>query len=90
MTKTDLIAAVTEKSGASKKDTAAVIESTLQVITDTLKSGDKVIITGFGTFETTKKEARTGRNPHTGETIDIPARISPKFKPGSVLKNAVK
>lgn len=90
MNKVELIEAVASKSEISKKDVEKVINAFTNVVTDTLVDGDKVAITGFGTFEVAERAARTGRNPKTGESIEIQASKSPKFKCGKALKDAVK
>ena len=89
MNKTELIAAVAEKTGMSKKDTEAVISATLGTITAALHEEEKVQLMGFGSFEVKKRAARTGRNPSTGEPMDIPAARLPAFKAGKALKDAV-
>ena len=89
MNKTELIAAVAEKSGLSKKDSEAAVVATIAAITDALKAEDKVQIVGFGSFEVKKRAAHTGRNPRTKEPIEIPASAVPVFKAGKALKDAV-
>lgn len=89
MNKAELITAVAEKSGFSKKDTEKVLNSTLETITETLKDGDKVQLVGFGVFETKDRAARIGRNPRTKEEIQIPASRIPVFKAGKALKDVV-
>ncbi len=89
MNKTELVAAVAEKAGMSKKDTEKVIAGVFDVIGEALAQGDKVQIAGFGGFEVKAREARTGRNPKTGETIEIPASKAPVFKAGKALKDKV-
>ena len=89
MNKTELIAAAAEKAGLSKKEAEAVITATLDAITAALKEGDKVQLVGFGSFEVKKRAARTGLNPRTKETIEIPASAVPTFKAGKALKDAV-
>ncbi len=89
MNKTELIAAVAEKSGLSKKDAERVINATVDTITEAMVNCDKVQLTGFGIFETKYREARTGRNPLTKEAIQIPATLVPVFKPSKALKDAV-
>lgn len=89
MNKNELIAAAAESSGLTKKDTEAALKAFVDVITDSLKKGDKVQIVGFGTFEVSERAAREGRNPHTGETMQIAASKAPKFKAGKALKDAV-
>lgn len=90
MNRTDLIAAIAEKAGMTKKDAEAALSATLEAITNTLKKGDKVQLVGFGTFETRKRAAREGRNPQSGAKIKIAATTSPVFKAGKALKDAVK
>ena len=89
MNKTELIAAVAESAGLTKKDTERVVNAAIDAITAALVKGEKVQISGFGTFETKDREARIGRNPHTSETIDIPATRVPGFKPSKALKDIV-
>ena len=89
MNKTELIAAVAEKAGIAKKDAEKAVNATLDAITETMVAGDKVQLVGFGTFETHRREARTGRNPRTKEAFEIPASTVPAFKPGKALKDQV-
>lgn len=89
MTKPELVSAMSEKTGVSKKDAAASIDAFVEIISDVLKHGDKLQLVGFGTFEVSERAARTGRNPQTCEDIKIPAAKIPKFKAGAALKNAV-
>ena len=89
MNKTELIAAVAEKTGMTKKDAEAVIGATLDTITEALTNGDKVQVAGFGIFEVKTREARTGRNPRTGETMEIAASKVPSFKAYNGLKDSV-
>ena len=89
MNKTELIAAVAEKAGLSKKDAEKALNATIDTIADALAAGDKVQLVGFGGFETKKREARMGRNPRTKETIQIPASCIPVFKAGKALKDKV-
>jgi len=89
LTKQDLIDVVSEKAGLTKKDTAAVVDAILETVTDSLKRGEKVSLVGFGTFEAKMRKAREGRNPATGESIQIPARTVPSFKAGRALKDAL-
>ena len=89
MNKAELIAAVAEKTGMSKKDTEAVIAATLNTITEALAEEEKVQLVGFGSFEVKKREARTGLNPTTLEKIELPASKAPVFKAGKALKDAV-
>jgi DNA-binding protein HU-beta len=90
MNKGDLIEAIAKGADLSKADADRALNATLDAITKTLKKGDKVTIPGFGTFSVTKRAARTGRNPATGETIKIKAKKNAKFKAGSALSDAVK
>ena len=89
MNKTELIAAVAEKTGMTKKDAERVINATLETVTASMVAGDKVQISGFGIFEVKAREARVGRNPRTKETIQIPATKLPAFKAAKALKDAV-
>lgn len=90
MNKDALVAAIAEKTDLSKKDVEAVIETMTETVTKALKSGEKVTLTGFGTFRASKRAAREGINPQTKERITIPAMTVPKFTAGKVLKEAVK
>ena len=90
MTKADLINSIAEKAECTKKDADKALTAVLGAITDALESGDKVAISGFGTFEVRDRAARKGRNPQTGEEIEIKASKTPAFKPGKQLKDAVK
>ena len=89
MTKVELIAAVAESAGLSKKDAEKAVNGTLNAITEALKQGDKVSLVGFGTFEVRERPERKGRNPQTKEEITIPASKLPAFKAGKALKDAV-
>ena len=89
MNKTELIAAIAEKSGITKKDAERVLAATVETITAAMAKGDRVQLSGFGIFETKKREARTGRNPHTKETIQIAASTVPVFKAAKNLKDTV-
>ena len=89
MNKTELIAAVAEKAGLTKKDAERVINATVEAITESLVKGDKVSVSGFGIFEVKTREARVGRNPRTKETIQIPATRLPAFKASKTLKDSV-
>ena len=88
MTKSELVSAVAEKAGIRKKDAEASLNAFISVVTETLKKGDKVEIRGFGTFLMKERAPRTARNPRTGEKVDVPAKLSPAFKPGKDLKDA--
>ena len=89
MNKVQLIAAVAEKTGLSKKDSEKALAAVLDTIKETLVKGDKIALIGFGTFEVRARNARTGRNPHTNKTIQIPASKQPAFKAGKALKDAI-
>lgn len=89
MNKSELIAAMAEKSSLSKKDCETALDAFIAATGDALKSGDKVQLVGFGSFEVKERAARTGRNPRTNEPMDIPASKLPTFKPGKALKEAV-
>ena len=89
MNKAELINAVAEKAGLSKKDTETVVNATIDVIAGALADGDKVQLVGFGSFEVKKRAERVGRNPKTKETIEIPASKVPVFKAGKALKDIV-
>lgn len=89
MNKNDLVAAMAEKSGLSKKNCEAALGVFVESIEDALKNGDKVHLVGFGTFEVKERAARVGRNPRTKEPVDIPASKHPTFKPGKALRETV-
>ena len=89
MTKKEFYDATAEKAHASKKDTAAILDAALAVFESAMISGDKLALTGIGTFEVSEKGERTARNPRSGETITVPASRSVKFKAGKTLKDAV-
>lgn len=89
MNKTELIAAAAESTGLTKKDTERVFNAAIDAITASLVNGDKVAISGFGAFEVKNRDARVGRNPHTKETIEIPATRVPQFKASKALKDAI-
>ncbi|MDR1588998.1 MAG: HU family DNA-binding protein [Oscillospiraceae bacterium] len=89
MNKTELITAVSDSSGLTKKDSEKAYAAIFGAISDALKSGDRVQIIGFGTFEVRDRAARVGKNPATGAKLDIPAAKYPAFKAGKALKDAV-
>ena len=89
MKKTDLIAAVAEQSGLSKKDVEKAINATIDTIIKAVADGDKIQLTGFGTFEQRQRNARTGVDPRTGNSIEIPASKVPAFKAGKGFKDIV-
>ena len=89
MNKSELIDAIAKETGLSKKDSGKAVDAFVDTVTKALKKKDKVQLIGFGTFETAKRAARTGKNPQTGAAIKIPASVAPKFKAGKALKDAV-
>ena len=89
MNKTELIAIAAENAGLTKKDTERVLNAAIDAITLALVKGDKVQLSGFGTFEAKDREARVGRNPHTKEAIEIPATRVPSFKASKALKDTL-
>ncbi|WP_407354454.1 HU family DNA-binding protein [Luteimonas sp. R10] len=89
MKKSDLNEKVADKCGLSKADATAAVDTVFDAITQALGRGDSVAIAGFGSFEVRERAARTGRNPRTGEEIQIPAAKNPAFKAGKALKDAV-
>ncbi len=89
MNKTELVAAVADKAGLTKKDAEAAVKAFTDVVSAQLKKGDKVQLVGFGTFEVSKRAAREGRNPQTGDVMKIAASKAPKFKAGKALKDLV-
>ena len=89
MNRTELVAAIAERAEISKKDSEKAVKAFIDVVTEELKKEEKVQLVGFGTFETSKRAAREGRNPQTGETMKIAASVAPKFKPGKALKDAM-
>ena len=89
MKKAELVEAIAEKTGLTKADANRALEATFEVITKALKKGERVPVAGFGTFNVSKRKAREGRNPQTGEKVKIPARKAVTFKAGTALKDAV-
>jgi len=89
MNKTELIAAIAEKTELSKKDSEKALKAFIEVVTEELKKGEKIQLVGFGTFEVAERAARDGRNPQTGEVMPIPASKAPKFKAGKALKDEI-
>ena len=89
MNKSELVAEISAKTNLSKKDAEAALAAFIDVTKDALKKGEKIQLVGFGTFEVSNRAARTGRNPLTGDTMEIPAVNVPKFKAGKALKDAV-
>ncbi len=89
MNRTELVAAMAEKTQLSKKDADAALKAFIDVVSEELKKGEKIQLVGFGTFEVSERAAREGRNPQTGETMIISASKSPKFKAGKALKDLV-
>lgn len=89
MTKVDLIDQVAEKTELSKKEVERMLETIISSIQTALKNGEKVSLTGLGTFIVKDKKARMARNPKTGEQVQVPAKKAPKFKPGKELKELI-
>ncbi len=89
MNKTQLIEVIADKSGLKKKEAEAALNAMTEAVAQALKAGDKVQLVGFGTFEVKERAARSGRNPKTGETIQIAASKHPAFTAGKALKDAV-
>ena len=88
MNKTELVDAIAKETGLSKKDSEKAVKAFTEAVSKELKKKGKVQLVGFGTFETAKRAARTGKNPQTGAAIKIPAATVPKFKAGKALKDA--
>lgn len=89
MNKMELVSAMADKTGLSKKDAEAALKAFTDVVAEELKKGEKIQLVGFGTFEISERAARTGRNPQTGAEMTIPASKAPKFKAGKALKDSV-
>lgn len=89
MNRSELIDAIAQKSGVSKKDIGEVISALTDTVGEALEKGDKIALIGFGTFETRERAARNGRNPQTGAIVKIAASKAPAFKPGAELKKRV-
>ena len=89
MNRTELVAAMAEKSQLSKKDAESALKAFIDVVSEEMQKGEKIQLVGFGTFEVSERAAREGRNPQTGETMKIEASKSPKFKAGKALKDMV-
>ncbi len=90
MNKSDLIKKIATASGLSKANSGRALDAFINSVTKSLSKGEDVVLVGFGTFTTSKRSARVGRNPQTGATINIPAAVVPKFRAGKALKTAVK
>lgn len=90
MNKSELVTEVSESTEMSKKDVAKVVDAVFDAISNALQNGDKVQLVGFGNFEVRERSARKGRNPQTGEEIEIAASKIPAFKPGKALKEGIK
>jgi DNA-binding protein HU-beta len=89
MNKTEFVEAIAKESGLSNTDARKAVEAVITTVEKTLKKGDEVALTGFGKFSVSKRAARTGRNPQTGESVKIKASKAPKFTAGAALKTAV-
>lgn len=90
MNKSELIDAVAAEAGITKAESGRILDAYINQLTKAVASGDKVTLVGFGTFQSTKRAAKTGRNPKTGKTLEIPASIAPKFSAGATFKARVK
>lgn len=90
MNKTELVALVAMKTNQTQKQAGLIIDEFINTIAETLATGEKVVVTGFGTFEVRNRVERTGKNPRTGETIVVPEQKTPAFRAGKLLKDAVK
>jgi DNA-binding protein HU-beta len=89
VTKAELVSAVAEQAELTKADAEKAVKALIEAVTGCLVSGDKLSLVGFGTFSTAKRAARKGQNPQTGKKIEIPASITPRFRAGKALKDAV-
>ena len=89
MNKAELVTAMAERTELSKKDAEKALKAFTDVVAEELKKGEKIQLVGFGTFEVTERAARTGRNPQSGEEMNIPASKAPKFKAGKALKDLI-
>ena len=89
MNKQELIGQLADRSGLSRSDASRAVETMLEIVTSTLRRGDEVRLVGFGNFSVTRRKASIGRNPRTGEPMQIKASAQPKFRPGKALKDAV-
>jgi len=90
MNKADLVEKIANQTGLTKKTSRKAVDAIVSAITDSLAREEKVTLVGFGTFQVTERKARRGRNPQTRESIQIPAKKVPKFKPGKSLREAVR
>ena len=90
MNKQELITQVADRAGLSRNDASRAIETMLDLITATLKRGDEIRLVGFGNFSVTRRKASIGRNPRTGEPMQIDSSAQPKFRPGKILKDAIR
>lgn len=89
MIKSEIVAQIADRNDLTRKDAEKIVDDFLEIVSEGLAKGDKVVLSGFGTFEVRERVARSGRNPRTGETIDVPAQKTPAFKVGKLLKDAV-
>jgi DNA-binding protein HU-beta len=87
--KNELVAEVSDRTGLARADVARVVDTTTEVIKTSVSRGKRVALVGFGTFERRQRRPRVGRNPHTGDAVQIPARRMPSFRPGTAFKEAV-
>lgn len=89
MSKSELVAVMAKRAGLSQNEAERALDAFWETVCEALRDGEKIQLVGYGTFEVRERAARTGRNPQTGETIDIPAGRAPAFKPGKILKEIV-
>lgn len=89
MNKTTLVTEVAKRTGVEKPDVAKVVDGVLDEVRGAVARGERVTLLGFGTFERRRRSARTGRNPHTGEAVKVPARAMPSFRPGKAFRESV-
>jgi len=90
MNKADLVEKIADQTGLTKRTSREAVDAIISAITDSLSREEKVTLVGFGTFQVMERKARKGRNPQTRETINIPAKNAPKFRPGKGLREAVR
>lgn len=90
MNKNELIDAIAAEAGSTKAESSRILDAFINQVTKAVATGDKVTLVGFGTFQPTNRAAKTGRNPKTGKTLEIPASVAPKFSAGATFKARVK
>ncbi len=89
MTKTELVERLAEQAGVTKTSATRLLDAFVVAVTDALKQGDKITLTGLGSFKTSQRKERTARNPHTGEEITVPARTAPVFRASRAMKESI-